>query len=78
MQNAFIKADREGDAATHRSGRGRLYPQRGSGRERGGMGRCRRVAADESGAAGGERYGQKMSVGGSALYWAKASAAHGE
>ena len=63
MQNAFIKADRTGDAATHRSGRGSFI---------------RRGAADESGAAGGERYGQKMSVGGSALYWAKASAAHGE
>lgn len=64
MQNAFIKADRTGDAATHRSGRGGAFIRSG--------------AADESGAAGGERYGQKMSVGGSALYWAKASAAHGE
>ena len=54
----------------------RWKSERRAGSGRGRFIRC--GAADESGAAGGERYGQKMSVGGSALYWAKASAAHGE
>ena len=55
MQNAFIKADRTGDAATHRSGRGRLYPQRGSGRER--RGRRRAILAED------ERWWQRLILG---------------
>lgn len=61
MQNAFIKADRTGDAATHRSGRGAFIRSGAAegraiwaeGRHGAEWGVVRRGAADESGAEWG-------------------------